>query len=148
MILQVRARGPKESVLRQLVRVRLDDAATLLKGGNPEQRNAAMYLSGYAAECALKAHLCKQTREARLPLRFHRHDLVWLAEQAGASHWSRERRNSLSLVHGAWRVEMRYELRPLDAADVSRFLARVREISKWLLSESGARSFRPSRTPR
>ena len=140
--------GPKATVLSQLVRVRLDDATALLKTGKPEQRNAAMYLSGYAAECALKARLCRQFGEARLPLAFRSHDLTRLAERAGAYKWASKHREELSFVCSEWRVEMRYDMRSFNVAQVERFLRNVKEFSKWLLSESSARSFQPSRMRR
>jgi hypothetical protein len=140
--------APKKTVLSRLVQVRLDDASALLKTGKPEQRNAAMYLSGYAAECALKASLCRRSDVDMLPPDFRNHDLKRLAVCAGADNWAKERREELSFVYSEWRVEMRYELRSFNAAHVKRFLQKVREFSEWLLSESRALSFQPSRMKR
>ncbi|MGD0094701.1 MAG: hypothetical protein ABSE73_32730 [Planctomycetota bacterium] len=125
--------GPKETVLSRLVQVRLADATALLKTGKPEQRNAAMYLSGYAVECALKSRLCRQIGKERLPPAYHRHDLRWLAERAGARQWARERREELSKLCNVWGVGLRYELRPWDSAEVRRFLGKTRELSRWVL---------------
>ena len=53
-----------KSDLEQLVRVRLQDARLLLKGG---QYDGCHYLAGFAVEAALKACIAKATRRHEFP---------------------------------------------------------------------------------
>ena len=50
--------------LQALARVRLGEAKALLATGHPE---GAYYLAGYAAECAFKACIAKQTQRHEFP---------------------------------------------------------------------------------
>jgi HEPN domain-containing protein len=70
--------------LRALSRVRLSEARALLKAGLPD---GAYYLAGYAAECALKACIAKETRRYEFPEKkrvsaSHTHDLADLVKVA------------------------------------------------------------------
>lgn len=61
---------------RRLAETPLEDAKALLKAG---RFDAAYYLAGYAVECALKACICRNTREFDFPPRsvseYYTHDL-------------------------------------------------------------------------
>ncbi len=71
--------------LQELSRVRLNEAAALLKLGLPD---GAFYLAGYAVECALKACIAKGTLRGEFPDKkkvesSHSHNLLQLIKVAG-----------------------------------------------------------------
>ena len=71
--------------LQRLARTRLADATALLKA---RRYSAAYYLAGYAVECALKACIARQTRQAEFPdlgrvRESYTHDLLRLVSVAG-----------------------------------------------------------------
>ena len=70
---------------RQIARIRLKEAQTLLKNGNFD---GAYYLSGYAIECGLKACIAKKTKKYDFPdektvKSSYTHDLEQLIGVAG-----------------------------------------------------------------
>jgi HEPN domain-containing protein len=71
--------------LKEIARVRLEDARVLLENGNYE---GAYYLCGYVIECGLKACIAKQTKQYDFPDRrtvndSYTHDLTKLVGVAG-----------------------------------------------------------------
>lgn len=74
------SRGPKQSVLRGLSKIRLDDGQALLKNGSAQRRSGAIYIAGCGVECALKARICAARGEDDLDPQFCPHDLRRLAE--------------------------------------------------------------------
>jgi hypothetical protein len=130
------SKGPKQTVLAALVRVRFADAETLLKTGIPERRNGAMYMAGYGVECALKARICAERGEDHLDKEFYHHDFRRLAENT--SKWrnlsaSDEWRRTLDTLQSLWEVQMRYTMRYSDPNTVRRYLEMARSFTTWLL---------------
>jgi len=101
--------------LKELSRIRLEEARALLKNG---KYDGAYYLCGYAVECALKACIAKQTKQYDFPDKktvndSYTHDLTKLTRTAQlpleqelesnedfATNWS---------VVKEWSEESRYE---------------------------------------
>ena len=129
-------RGPKLTVLRDLVRVRFADAEALLRMRVPERRNAAMYMAGYGVECALKAQICVSRDEICLPAEFFHHDLRRLAE--ATDKWPRmagadpRHLNRLLFIESEWQVAMRYAKRSYEHTRVAEFIDRAKEFCEWL----------------
>ena len=131
--------GPKQTVLRALALVRIQDGEALLKTGQPTRRGGAIYIAGYGIECALKARLCVERGEAHLNARFYHHDLERLAE--GTQRWRAlprlsPLRHRLSWLQSVWDVSMRYEARAHDPQEVLLFINRARELVRWLGGQS------------
>jgi hypothetical protein len=127
----------KATVLRELVDIRLDDAWALLKTGVQKRRNGAVYLGGYAVECALKFRICFERGEDVLDSNLHTHDLTALAEKIAA--WNKlpadgKEKKLLAYLKAEWTVELRYALRVRDARDVHNYLACVKDFSEWALN--------------
>jgi HEPN domain-containing protein len=119
--------------LQGLADMRLREAEVLFEAAYYE---GAYYLAGYAAECALKACIAKQTRrydfpDKRLVLDSYTHDLRKLVRAAGLRreldrrlesdddfrlHWN---------VLAAWSVEDRYTV-SVEAEEAKALLAALR----------------------
>jgi hypothetical protein len=132
--------GPKQTVLRNLVRIRFDDAEALLRTNVPQRRNGAMYMAGYGVECALKARICDERGEQRLDPEFSHgrrgHDLAWLAENT--NRWSGlpggdPHRDILRDLQGQWDVAMRYTSPYRDPSAVRKFIEKAKDFTTWLL---------------
>jgi hypothetical protein len=131
--------GPKYTVLRALANMRLDDARCLWEFGvrnkQPQRRNGAVYLAGYAVECALKAKICMERGDAKLDTAYFVHGLVWLARQTSLWHRRHEHRENwreLVALAGVWEPGLRYETRFQHASDVERLLVGVRRLIAWV----------------
>lgn len=133
---QIANPDPKQTVLRALVKVRLDDGEALLNTRQPLRRIGAVYVAGYGVECALKARICADRNEERLDKQFQHHDLRRLAE--ATSLWPRmhadpDRFARLRYLESEWFVAMRYAARTYDPSEVNRFIGRARDFTEWLL---------------
>lgn len=133
--------GPKQTVLRSLVDQRLGDARVLLdisvRRKQPQRRAGAVYLAGYAAECALKARLCADRGMRRLPRRFFTHDLAALARETAV--WARLRSDStvrrrFIIITSTWDVSLRYQTKDPGYEEARRLLERVKEFVKWVFA--------------
>lgn len=126
-------RGPKRVVLCALVETRFHDGETLLKTGQPQRRNGAVYIAGYGLECALKARICVDLQLDRLPRKYWHHDLLRLAETT--TLWpsmaaNRDMLDSFKTFVAEWVVGMRYEKVPLEAHATLKFINRARSFAK------------------
>ena len=115
---------------------RLEDGRLLFE--RLARSNAAIYLSGYAVECILKALLLTSTpagHRAALLASFHgaiAHNIDWLREQLvgrGVRAPAAEARH-LTYV-SSWSTDLRYEPGPGDPADARAFLAAAHAILAW-----------------
>jgi len=114
---------------------RLEDGVALLDISRPR---AAIYLTGYAIECILKALLLMSTPagdRAEVLATFRgavAHNIDWLRERViqriGRLPVGENR--YLSLV-SSWSTDMRYEPGPGDPEDAESFLAAARSILAW-----------------
>jgi HEPN domain-containing protein len=111
------------SEFRTLTAERLDDAVALLEAG---RYACAYYVCGYAVECALKACICRMTRQDYFPpkdaARYYVHDLAKLLDIANLkSEFDKEKeRDSAFSVNWAvvkdWSEESRYQGRQQQQA--------------------------------
>ena len=114
---------------------RLDDGTALLEISRPR---AAIYLTGYAIECILKAMLLVHTPAGERPeiLATFRgavaHNIEWLrdrlVQRIGRLPVSQNRQ--VSLV-SSWSTDLRYEPGPGDVDDARAFLAAAESILAW-----------------
>jgi hypothetical protein len=114
---------------------RLEDGAALLEISRPR---AAVYLTGYAVECALKALLLVSTPAGDRPAVVATfrgavaHNIDWLRERLvrriGRLPVAENRH--VSLV-SSWSTDLRYEPGPGDADDAAAFLAATGSILAW-----------------
>lgn len=129
-------RGPKQTVLRALSKIRLDDGQALLKSNAQQRFGGAIYIAGYGVECALKARICAFRNEDELHKDFFHHDLRRLAE--ATDKWleikaSPERQERLAYLESTWMVTMRYEGKSYSKNDVREFIERASGFVTWLL---------------
>lgn len=114
---------------------RFEDGVTLLRISRPR---AAIYLTGYAVECVLKALLLASTpssERAEVLATFRgaiAHNISWLRERlierVGRLPTAESRH--LSLV-GSWSTDLRYEPGPGDIDDATAFLHATESILTW-----------------
>jgi HEPN domain-containing protein len=129
---------PSDMDARRYYRVayqRLDDGEALLEISRPR---AAIYLTGYAIECILKALLLMSTPAGG------RSEVLTAFRGAGAHsiEWLRDRliqrigrlpagvNRQISLVT-SWSTDLRYEAGPGDPDDADAFLEAARSILAW-----------------
>jgi hypothetical protein len=115
---------------------RFDDGRLLFE--KLQRAHAAIYLSGYAVECILKALLLTTTptRERAAVLATFRgaiaHNIHWLREkltQRGVKFPVAEARH-LTYV-SSWSTDLRYKPGPGDAEDAEAFLAATHAVLAW-----------------
>ncbi|MEO5923534.1 MAG: DNA-binding protein [Bryobacteraceae bacterium] len=92
--------------LQELAALRLKEAGLLLAGGCP---SGAYYLAGYAAECAIKACIAKQTEKHDFPDKKKAndswvHDLSLLIQVAGLKDTLRETMIQHPEFNARWQV--------------------------------------------
>jgi hypothetical protein len=129
---------PQDIDARRYYRVayqRLDDGTALLGINRPR---AAIYLTGYAVECILKALLLVSTPAGERPevLATFRgavaHNIDWLRDRLiqriGGLPVTENRH--VSLV-SSWSTDLRYEPGPGDHDDAEAFVASADSILKW-----------------
>jgi HEPN domain-containing protein len=109
--------------LQELSKVRLKEAAALLKLGLPD---GAYYLAGYSVECALKACIAKPTRRSEFPDKkradsSYSHNLRELIRVAGLDEAFKGKIVDVDF-RGNWRVvqywseQSRYQRHSLESA--------------------------------
>jgi HEPN domain-containing protein len=115
---------------------RLEDGALMLE--KLDRPKPAIYLSGYASECILKALLITATplRERPEIVRSFRgaiaHDLQWLRERLRACGVFAPMIVAKELAYVAtWSVDLRYEPGAGDRDDAQRFIASTRSVLEW-----------------
>lgn len=129
---------PQDINARRYYRVayqRYDDGAALLEISRPQ---AAIYLTGYAVECMLKALLLTSTPasgRAGILATFHgaiAHNIDWLREQLvrRIGRFPVSENRHVSLV-SSWSTDLRYEPGPGDPEDAEAFLEATRSILAW-----------------
>jgi hypothetical protein len=114
---------------------RLDDGAALLGISRPR---AAIYLTGYAVECILKALLLVSTpvgERAAVLATFRgaiAHNIEWLRDRLvqRIGRLPIVENRQISLV-SSWSVDLRYEPGPGDREDAEAFLASAESILAW-----------------
>lgn len=132
---QDRESGPvRAEVYRDLVAIRLADARALLSTGVAARFSGALYLAGYAVECALKARICVAVGAAVLPRQHEHHRLEVLAAAAGqpdgrtCETWAER----VSFLASRWYVTLRYKLPTPARREVELFINRAEEFVGWL----------------
>ncbi len=130
---------PSRTGFQQLARLRLHEAEVLLDAGFHE---GAVYLSGYAIECALKARVCtllgvKDYPEGKLKPVYGVHDLSQLLLLAGLGSSleveSARLRGNWRTV-STWHPEWRYNVGVLSTPGAIEFLDAVRDTQHGVLA--------------
>lgn len=90
---------------RRLAQARLEDARVLLNAG---RYAAAYYIAGYSIECALKACICRNTKQFDFPPReasqYYQHDLLRLSALAQIEAELEQERKIDSTLAAYWSV--------------------------------------------
>jgi hypothetical protein len=116
---------------------RLEDGKLLFK---LSRWNAAIYLSGYAVECILKALILTSTPRNRRDERVasfrgrNAHNIEWLSRQLVGCGVKVPAAHSGQLVYlSSWSTDLRYEAGPGNPQDAGRFLASASAVLKWAM---------------
>lgn len=130
---------PQDIDARRFYRVafqRFEDGTLLLE--RLDWPKPAVYLTGYAVECILKALLIVVTpaRSRGETVASFRgalaHDLLWLRDRLGARKVRPPLAESRELTYlSSWSTDLRYEPGPGDREDAERFLRAARIVIKW-----------------
>jgi len=141
--------------LRAVAERRYNDAVCLLRSGENERANGAIYMGGFVLECLLKAILLERHRNlgqrvdpAKLSspdreayLLLYSHSLVEILEflpevqtkfrlrstAKGTADWRR-----FKTVCEQWTVYARYSSRSASIGEARQFLATINEVKEWL----------------
>jgi HEPN domain-containing protein len=126
---------------QRLTRLRLNDARTLLRGGNKE---GAYYLTGLAVECALKAAISRRTQRHEFPPKpaivrgIYDHNLNTLLQAAGLEKvLEADAAGNVALKQNwvlvkDWTVESRYVTTGLDGEVMYRATTGRNGVLAWL----------------
>jgi hypothetical protein len=119
---------------------RRDTAAYLLKSESSYTYLDAVYLGGYAAECALKSLILKRTPKSKRPAvldeltsgaRAHNFDvLIWMLRERGCSP-PRDFRAHLDSLSEEWRTDLRYVGALISLTEAEQFMERVDAVCMW-----------------
>jgi HEPN domain-containing protein len=113
---------------RHLSNQRLNDAEVLL-ASRKRRYNGAVYLGGYAIECALKAAICALKNLPTLPEDYKTHMLDELFIATGLTL-----PDDLVMkfcILRDWTVELRYQTKVLNAQDARKFLQYVHFVQQF-----------------
>ncbi len=124
----------KRSVLRADAEKWLEVADLVLRSKKGSRlAKWAIYCAGYAIEFALKAHICDVLDVDKLPVDYETHDLNKLAKSAGIyDALKREQPQNWQSITGTWSTALRYTGERFSTRDAEIFIARVREVLRWL----------------
>ncbi len=124
----------KRSVLRADAEKWLEVADLILRSKKGSRlAKWAIYCAGYAIEFALKAHICDVLDVDKLPVDYETHDLNKLAQSAGIyDALKREQPQNWQSIMGTWSTALRYTGKRFSTRDAEIFIARVREVLRWL----------------
>ncbi len=120
---------------------RRDTAAYLLNSGFSDKYLDAVYLAGYAAECALKSLILRRTPKTRRPgvlaeltTGARAHDFTVLSRLLTTKGCSppREIREHLVSIGREWRTDLRYVGSSIRLSEGEEFLRRVDAVCNWV----------------
>jgi HEPN domain-containing protein len=130
---------PSDIEARRYYRVayqRFEDGSLMLD--KLDRPKGAVYLTGYAVECILKALLLTTTSRNRRSdvLQSFRgtlgHDVLWLRSRLAEQGVAVPPAVAKELAYvGSWSVDLRYEPGAGDREDAHRFIASTRSILDW-----------------
>ena len=112
---------------------RLEDAQVLL-ASRKKRYNGAVYLGGYAVECALKAAICMLKNLPTLPEDYKTHVLDELLDATGLT--LPDNLVMKFCILRDWTVELRYQTKALNVQDARKFLQSAKEVKQWLESKT------------
>ncbi len=93
----------------------------------------AIYCAGYAIEFVLKARICDVLGVDELPADYETHDLNKLAQSAGIhAALIREQKRNWQAITGTWSTALRYTGKQHNSREAEIFVARVKEVLRWL----------------
>lgn len=119
---------------------RRDTAAYLLKSESNDKYLDAVYLAGYAAECALKSLILKRTPKSERPAvldeltsgaRAHNFDVLSNFLRLRGCPPPRDIREHLVSLGEEWRTDLRYIGAWISQEEAQQFLKRVDAICEW-----------------
>ena len=132
----IRPGGSRGTLFESVARLRLEDAAVLLKNG---RFSGAIYLAGYGIECLLKSAVTRRRNLIYLPAEFETHDWERLLSEAGLGPRLAEEpavERSFRQLAGAWAPELRYLAKPMEPASTKHLYENMAAVYGWIRENS------------
>jgi HEPN domain-containing protein len=136
MTARIKKGGTRGTLFRDLAKMRLLDAEVLLKGKRYE---GAVYLAGYAVECALKWAVTEREETIYLDGALETHDLDILLKASGLDHYMSEDskiRPLFSALSDGWGPQGRYSGQRIAAKEASLLYNQARQVYTWVIEKS------------
>lgn len=136
MAAKIRKGGTRGTLFKELAKMRLLDAKVLLKGN----RNlGAVYLAGYAVECALKWAITERYETPCLAKELEIHDLDKLLKASGLDPYMAvddKIRPLFSALTDGWGPQGRYSGKHLSAVEASLLYKQALQVHTWIIEKS------------
>lgn len=124
--------GTRGTLYKLLATMRLEDASILLKH---KRYHGALYLAGYAVECALKWAITRRENAIYLPANLEIHGLDRLLQASGLQPGLKEDKAVFacySALVDDWGPDGRYAAGMLDAHEALRLYKQINQVYQWI----------------
>jgi hypothetical protein len=124
--------GTRGTVFREVARIRMADAASLLASG---RHSGAIYLAGYAIECHLKFAYCCRREKVYLPEHLEVHDWDRIINAAGLLPDIRQESNMDALYSTLlveWGPMLRYRTTKYSEVEANRLYSQMDQLYVYL----------------
>lgn len=132
----VRRGSTRGTVFREVARIRLEDAEVLL---DRRRHGGAVYLAGYAVECAFKFAITRRRGEPYLPAEMEIHKLDDLLDKSGLkTSMDKDEQTSAAYAEIAdyWQPARRYSAAIVSHHDAQRLCKMVRQLYSWIIEHA------------
>jgi HEPN domain-containing protein len=136
MTARIKKGGTRGTLFRDLAKMRLLDAEVLLKG---KRNEGAVYLAGYAVECALKWAITERDQTIYLDGALEIHDLDLLLKASGLDPClaeDRQIRPLYSALSDSWGPQGRYSGKRITAKEATLLYNQARLVYGWIIEKS------------
>jgi HEPN domain-containing protein len=133
MTAKIKKGGTRGTLFKEVAKMRLEDAAVLLRG---KRYHGAIYLSGYAVECALKWAITVNIGSPYLPKEFETHNLEAFIHKAGLLS-SLQRDSAISSLYSVivdeWEPSRRYSAARISKHQATTLYNQARQVYEWII---------------
>jgi HEPN domain-containing protein len=133
MTAKIKKGGTRGTLFKEVAKMRLEDAAVLLSG---KRYHGAIYLSGYAVECALKWAITVNLGSPYLPKGFETHDLEAFVHAAGllpSLQRDRSIRSLYSVIVDEWQPSRRYSAAKISPRQATTLYTQALQLYEWII---------------
>ncbi len=133
MTAKIKNGGTRGTLFKEIAKMRLEDAEVLLKG---DRFHGAVYLAGYAVECALKWAITVKLGSTYLPEKFETHNLdkfVHEADLLPAMQNNRAIRKLYTVIVDEWEPSRRYSASNISPRQARTLYNQARQVYEWII---------------